>query len=153
MAVQIVELRPAHATRCEEILRALPAWFGIEEAIQHYLRDIARLQTLGAVDGERVLGFLTLKRHFEKAAEIHVMAVQPGGRRRGLGRRLVVRAEDDLRRAGVAFLQVKTLSPSRPDSAYEQTRAFYHALGFVPLEEFPTLWGERNPCLQLIKRL
>lgn len=27
------------------------------------------------------------------------------------------------------------------------------ALGFVPVEEFKTLWGEHNPCLLLIKSL
>jgi hypothetical protein len=44
-------------------------------------------------------------------------------------------------------LTVKTLSPSRPDPNYAGTRRFYEAVGFLPIEEFPTLWGANNPCL------
>ena len=54
---------------------------------------------------------------------------------------------------GIEFLQVKTLSPAHPDKNYAKTRAFYGAMGFRPLEEFPDLWGEQNPCLQMIKGL
>ena len=25
--------------------------------------------------------------------------------------------------------------------------AFYQAVGFLPIEEFPDLWGAENPCL------
>ena len=49
------------------------------------------------------------------------------------------------------FLQVKTLSPARPDEGYAKTRAFWLACGFRPLEELPTLWDADNPALQLIK--
>lgn len=62
-------------------------------------------------------------------------------------------AEDHLRAAGVGFLQVKTLSPTHPDPFYARTRQFYQSMGFQPLEEFPTLWGEANPCLLMIKHL
>ena len=52
-----------------------------------------------------------------------------------------------------AVLQVKTLSESHPDAGYAKTRAFYRAMGFHPLEEFKTLWGEANPCLLMVKKL
>ncbi len=45
----------------------------------------------------------------------------------------------------VEFLQVKTLSAKHPDAGYGRTRQFYLAMGFRPLQEFPTLWGEANP--------
>ena len=61
--------------------------------------------------------------------------------------------EARLRRDGVEYLQVKTLSASRPDEGYAQTRRFWLACGFVPLEEFPTLWDPANPALQLVKAL
>jgi ribosomal protein S18 acetylase RimI-like enzyme len=61
--------------------------------------------------------------------------------------------EAHLQAQGIEYLQVKTLSPAHPDKNYAKTRAFYHALGFRPLEEFPDLWGEQNPCLQMIKYL
>ena len=49
--------------------------------------------------------------------------------------------------------QVKTLAASHPSPEYAQTRAFYEALGYVPLEVFPTLWAAHLPVLQLVKAL
>ena len=141
------------SSACEPILHALPQWFGIREATEQYLRDIEELPTLvAALDGETI-GFLTLREHSEHAAEIHVMAVRPGLHRHGVGRALLARAEEYLRERGIEFLQVKTLSDRHPDTSYAQTRAFYSAMGFRPLEEFPELWGPENPCLQMIKSL
>jgi hypothetical protein len=59
--------------------------------------------------------------------------------------------EGSLARAGVEFLQVKTLSASDPDEGYQKTRAFYLSYGFRSLEEFPDLWSPQNPALQMIK--
>jgi len=141
------------ALACEPILRALPEWFGIEEATQQYIRDIDQLPTLLArLDGE-VVGFLTIKQHTECAGEIHVMGVRQDVQRRGIGRALLVKAEEHLTKRGVEYLQVKTLSPARPNEHYRRTREFYAAMGFRPLEEFPLLWGEANPCLQMVKKL
>lgn len=141
------------APLCEPVLRALPQRFGIEEATRQYVRDIDVLPTFLALDGHAVAGFLTLKQHTDHAAEIHVMGVRPERHRQGVGRALVSRAEAHLGRLGIEYLQVKTLSPAHPDEGYARTRAFYTALGFRPLEDFPTLWGEQNPCLQMIKAL
>ena len=141
------------ASACQPILRALPQWFGIPEATQQYLEDIEGLPTfMASLDGEAV-GFLTLTEHGDYAAEIHVMGVRPELHRTGVGRALVTRAEQHLCGRGVEFLQVKTLSERHPDGSYARTRAFYSAMGFRPLEEFPELWGEENPCLQMIKSL
>ena len=141
------------AFECEPILRSLPEWFGIEAATQQYIRDIEELPTLLALKGGDVVGFLTLKLHTEYAGEIYVMGVRREAQRKGVGQALVEKAEKYLRERGVEYLQVKTLSPSHPDESYGRTRKFYAAMGFRPLEEFPTLWGEENPCLQMVKRL
>jgi ribosomal protein S18 acetylase RimI-like enzyme len=141
------------ADRCGPVLRALPEWFGIEEANVAYLEAIGKLPTFLAILECEVVGFLTLRIHFPEAAEIHVAGVLPAHHRRGLGRALLEAAESHLRAEGVAYLQVKTLSATHPDEGYGRTRAFYRAMGFVPLEEFPTLWSEANPCLLLVKRL
>jgi ribosomal protein S18 acetylase RimI-like enzyme len=141
------------AAICAPILAALPEWFGIEEANRQYTRDIEQLPTLlASCEGETV-GFLTLREHSEYAAEIHVMGVKPERHRQGVGRALVEEAERQLSQRGFEYLQVKTLSAIHPDRNYARTRAFYQAMGFCPLEEFPALWGEANPCLQLIKGL
>lgn len=138
---------------CEPILRAMPEWFGIEEATAAYVDEVKNLPTFLAVEGHEVVGFLSVSQPFERAAEIHVMGVHPDKHRRGIGRTLVEATEKYLRQQGVTFLQVKTLSPGRPNEHYERTRAFYAAVGFQPLEEHPELWGPDNPCLQLIKYL
>jgi ribosomal protein S18 acetylase RimI-like enzyme len=155
-ATPSVEVGPARASdlaACERILRALPAWFGIEESIAAYVRRLPELEVLVARTGGRVVGFIAVEHHGPRAAEIHVMAVEPERHRGGLGRLLVEHTARDLRATGTIFLQVKTLSASREDAAYEATRRFYEALGFVPLEEHPNLWGPANPCLQMIRRL
>jgi len=54
---------------------------------------------------------------------------------------------------GKEFLTVKTLADTHPDEGYAGTRRFYLAMGFKPLEVFPTLWDEANPCLLMVKRL
>lgn len=155
----MIEIRPAArglAAAVEPILRALPQWFGIEHATQMYIRDADANPTLLAVDtaaGERPAGFLTLVQHSPDAAEIYVMGVLPEYHRRGVGRALTAAAEAQLRAEGVTFLQVKTLSDRHPDAGYGLTRAFYLAMGFRLLEEFPDLWGEHNPCWQLVKTL
>ncbi len=143
----------AQAPVCEPILRALPQWFGVEAAIVQYVRQIDALPTFVASLGGAPVGFLTLKRHFASAAEIYVMGVRVEAHRQGVGRALVQRAEAYLRQEQVVYLQVKTLGPSHPDPDYAQTRAFYTALGFAPLEEFRQFWNDENPCLLMVKHL
>jgi GNAT superfamily N-acetyltransferase len=138
---------------CAPILRVLPGWFGIEEAIRDYEREIGLLPTFLAKANASVLAFLSLKQHNPFSAEIFVMAVRPEVHRRGIGRALVEAAEFHARGLGVEYMQVKTLAASRPSMEYERTRLFYEALGFRPLEEFPRIWDVDNPCLVLVKRL
>ncbi len=138
---------------CEPILRSLPLWFGIEEAVVEYVRAIEHLPTfLASADG-RIVGFISLKEHFAESAEILVMGIRCEYHHQGLGRALVERAEEWLRARGAEYLQVKTLSPTRLNAEYARTRAFYRAMGFRPLEEFPLFWDEANPCLLLVKAL
>lgn len=136
---------------CAPILLGLPDWFGIEEANQQYISDIDINPTFIASDNGTVVGFLTVTQHNPYSAEIHVMGIRREYHRRGIGYRLVTNTEAYLQSLGVNYLQVKTLSANHPDPYYAKTRAFYTACGFVPLQEFLTLWGESNPCLQLIK--
>ncbi len=111
------------------------------------------LPTFLARSGGSTAGFLSLKQHNPFSTEIYVMGVRPEARRLGLGRLLVEAAEGHAHELGAEYMQVKTLGPSRPDKGYAATLAFYAALGYRPLEEFPQIWGENNPCLILVKRL
>jgi GNAT superfamily N-acetyltransferase len=138
---------------CEALLRSLPDWFAHEESLLEYAAKAATLPTWTATCGDRLAGFLTILRHFSGSAEVFAMAVHAEFRNQGVGRELLAAVESWLAGDGVRWLQVKTLGPSRPDSSYEQTRRFYEARGFAPLEEFPTLWHPAVPCLLLVKTI
>jgi N-acetylglutamate synthase-like GNAT family acetyltransferase len=117
------------------LLHALPEWFGIEESVRAYVNAARTLPTVAAqVDGE-IVGVCLVRRHTLVAAEIELLAVRRDLHRAGVGRRLVERAVVDLTSTGVKLLQVKTLGPSGEPEEYARTRAFYEAIGFLPLEE------------------
>ena len=145
------QLRAAAA--CEAVLRTLPDWFGIEEALLKYAADSERLPTF-AIENDAVIdGFLTLREHFPQSWEVHCIAVRAAGRNRGYGTALLAHAEGWLIDRGVAVLQVKTIAPTKSHAPYAETRRFYESTGFLPLEIFPELWAPHNPCLQLVKFL
>jgi ribosomal protein S18 acetylase RimI-like enzyme len=137
---------------CEEILRSLPQWFGIEAAIIQYVKDIEQLPTFVAMEDSKAVGFLTIKQHNQFAAEIYVMGVLPQMHRKGIGSCLLEIAEKFLKQNHVEYLQVKTLGESHPDKHYGLTRDFYFKMGFKPIEEFYRIWDD-NPCLLMIKAL
>ena len=145
----------------ERLLRLLPGWFGIESSNAEYIEKARELPAYLAWPGaeqpahggqRQPSGVLLSIRHFPWAAEIYLMAVDPGMHRRGAGRALVKTLEADLIADGVEFLQVKTLGPSLPDAGYDKTRQFYTRMGFRPLEEITGLWPG-NPCLIMVKTL
>jgi len=156
MAGQVFAIRgplSGQGALAEGLLRALPDWFGIEQAIVDYARAADEGPTFVIEAKGAAVGFLTLKPTSAHAIEIHVMAVLPGEQRGGVGRALVERAAAYGRAGGYTLLHVKTLAPSDPDPSYAATRAFYAAVGFLPLEELPQIWGPQNPCLLMVKAL
>ena len=134
----------------EGVLRALPGWFGIESAIVEYADAAERLPTFAVRNGDAMVGFITLRPTSAAALEVHVMAVRQEWHRRRVGRALMERAAAYARAERFVLLHVKTLAPSDPDPGYAATRRFYEAMGFVPLEELPQLWGPENPCLLMV---
>lgn len=145
------DLQRAH--ECEGVLRTLPMWFGIEDSLLMYARDSARMPTFAVEEGSQVVAFLTLMQHFPQSWEVHCMAVRADLRGRGHGSSLMRHAEEWLGKKGVRFLQVKTVAETGDSAEYAETRAFYLAMGYMPLEVFPELWDPQNPALQLVKAL
>ncbi|MFE7508117.1 GNAT family N-acetyltransferase [Promicromonospora sp. NPDC057488] len=163
-----------------EILEELPEWFGIDRFTHEYVDAAARFPNYvavaepesrepgtssadaatppspladgGAIPADDVLGVLLLDQRYPTSAEVHLLAVRRKHHRAGIGRTLMARVEDDLRAQGVRLLSVKTLGPSAYDPGFDQTRAFYSACGFHPVEEFPDLWAD-DPCLLMVKAL
>jgi N-acetylglutamate synthase-like GNAT family acetyltransferase len=140
-------------SQCEAVLRSLPQWFGIEEALRMYVADTARLPTFALSENGAVIAFISLMQHFAESWEVHCMAVHCNARNRGHGKALLKHSEQWLVEQGVTFLQVKTVAHASKSVAYAETREFYKASGFTPLEVFPLLWAPQNPALQLIKVL
>ena len=151
--MKIVGPQLDRASECEAILRTLPGWFGIERALLMYKDDSAKLPTFAMEQDGRIVGFLTLREHFPTACEVHCMAIEAEARGKGLGSRLLEHSEDWLRKRGVEFLQVKTVAATSDSPEYAQTRKFYEAMRFVPIEIFPELWDPWNPALLCMKRI
>jgi hypothetical protein len=53
------------------IMRELPHWFGIPAAINRYVEEVSNFPTWLALDGEHVVGFLTIKRRTAVASELY----------------------------------------------------------------------------------
>lgn len=138
---------------CRHVLATLPTWFGIPESVTDYVAKAEENPTVVATMGDDGVGILTLLLHTPYAAEVYVMGVRPEHHRHGIGRQMLELAETWLRARDIEYLQVKTLSPRHPDPGYVNTREFYFAVGFRPLEEFPDLWQPENPALQMIKTI
>jgi ribosomal protein S18 acetylase RimI-like enzyme len=137
---------------CREVLESLPEWFAIPASIENYVAAADELPMLACFGPSReVVGFVSLKTHTAFAAEVYVMGVKRSWHRRGIGRALIEATAQLAIPQGVRFLTVKTLSPSNDDPYYERTRLFYEAVGFVPIEEFPTLWEPENPCIFMLR--
>jgi len=153
MHIHTIEEAQQRADICLAILRALPDWFGNEAAVLDYAKQCETLPVFAAIEDEQVIGFVALKQHSEFASEVCVMGILPEAHRRGIGRALLAACEEACWANGTRFLTVKTLANSHPDGGYAKTRAFYRAMGFVPLEVFPLHWDEANPCLFMAKYL
>ncbi|MEN3974473.1 GNAT family N-acetyltransferase [Emcibacter sp. SYSU 3D8] len=135
------------------MLDDLPEWFGIPEAKDAYVAGADTLPMLSCRAGSDIAGFLSLKPQTAAAAEIYVMGVRRSFHRQGIGRALTDAAARWAVGRGLRFLTVKTLAADNPDPHYALTRRFYEAVGFLPLEVFPALWDERNPCLLMVRPL
>lgn len=150
-ALRRLETRDVPA--CERVLRALPDWFGLEDANRAYVAGLGRLPGAVAEAGGEIVGFVALEESNSRSFEIHVMGVEPGRHRGGIGRELVRWSRDFALAHGAHWLHVKTRGPLTPDPDYEKTRAFYLAQGFEPLFESLALWGPENSALVLVMRL
>lgn len=135
------------------ILRQLPEWFGIEKAIVEYTYGSKNTAFYAAYEGDKVIGFTSIKIHNKFTAEIYIIGNIKEFQGRGIGRKMLKTVEEILIEKGYRFLTVKTLGESHPDEHYKMTREFYKKAGFLPLEESNEIWGPENPCLLMLKVL
>lgn len=138
---------------CSRVLRALPEWFGIEEAIVEYTGKVRELPFIRIEINGSAVGFCALKVNFRVNTDLYVLGILREYQGMGLGTEMIEFIEDYCRREGIPYMTVKTLSGRHRDPSYALTRKFYEKCGFVPFEEFLTLWGEDNPCLYMLKKV
>ena len=136
---------------CNNILRALPNWFGVEASIAEYTNQVKNMPFCAVFINKEPVGFVAVKEHNQYTAEICVMGVLPNFHRQGIGKKLICWCEVYCSANRQEFLTVKTLAESRTSKSYEKTRMFYRGMGFKPLEVFPLFWDKDNPCLFLVK--
>lgn len=136
---------------CNDTLRALPNWFGVEASIVDYVEQVKTMPLFAAFDCSNPVGFVAIKVHYPNAAEVCVMGVMSEYHRQGIGKMLMKCCDEYCMNNGIEFLTVKTLDESRESKSYEKTRLFYQSVGFKPLEVFPLLWDKDNPCLFMAK--
>ncbi|MGP4968662.1 GNAT family N-acetyltransferase [Glutamicibacter ardleyensis] len=150
MTIEIEYARDPHAVR--NILESLPEWFGDLESIDSYVVDAANenFVSILARDSGATVGVSLIRRHFSESAELHLIAISPEARCLGIGRALIEKITADLADDGCVHLSVHTVGPSFDNDAYAQTRSFYRAIGFYPLEEHSNMdWS--GPTLILVR--
>ena len=143
----------AKSSICNEILRALPSWFGIEVSIVDYVEKVREMPFYAAYDDDKPVGFVALMVHNLFTAEVCVMGVLQKYHRQGIGKKLIKSCEKYCISNNMVYLTVKTLDESRESTSYKKTRLFYLSMGFKPLEVFPLHWDESNPCLFMAKHI
>ena len=135
----------------QDVLADLPEWFGLPESTKEYIEESRTLQLWAAMNGEEVVGFITLSASSTDCAEIRCMGVKKKYHRKGVGKSLFQTLENEAKEK-YEYIQVKTVDEGHYNE-YDQTILFYKNQGFAKLEVFPTLWDERKTCLVLIKKI
>lgn len=75
----------------------LTEWFGLEGSREEYIRACAQQECRAAWQGERAMGFITMRQSAAHTAEISVMGVRAEMHRQGVGRHLVCALERHVR--------------------------------------------------------
>lgn len=110
-------------TDVRQILESLPDWFGDPEAIDNYVaaaEDVAYGSYLAIQEGVAV-GVALVRRHFPEAAELHLIAVHPTSRGKGVGHLLVQEVASKLADEGCAWLSVHTVGPSFSEPMHDRS--------------------------------
>lgn len=132
-----------------EVLKDLPEWFGMEDALEEYVHNSIRYRLWVAKNSNEIIGFINLKETAPNVGEIYCMGVKKKWHGKKIGTALFVEFEN-YAKLHYKFIQVKTVEQGKYKE-YDQTIHFYKSVGFVEFEVFPTLWDEWNPCLIMIK--
>jgi len=71
------------APACEQILRSVPEWFGIEASLLMYAQATASMPTFALRADSDLVGFISLQQHFPASWEVYCVALHANARNRG----------------------------------------------------------------------
>lgn len=147
MGTEIRRTKPVDVDACVRICVASPEYFSADVP-EKVRADLEQHDCWALIEGDTVAGFVVVDRRSDRAVELLWAAVAPDRRGTGLGSALLSAVLDELTRAGVALVEVKTLDSSADYPPYEATRAFWERHGFVQLDTIDPLpgWSLGNPA-------
>ncbi len=130
-ATRVRDFQLSDLAAIEALARSLhPEWF-TEEALVNISRDIQFARCFVSERGDRVTGFASLHCHDGKPM-LDWLGVDRRERGAGIGRALVARVEEELRRFDYRDLRVETVGECTPAyPPYAETLRFYESLGFT----------------------
>ena len=136
-----------------EIAKNLPDYFN-EKGLLQISKDVKRHHLFGVFIGKKMVGFATYKKVNRDVLEITWLGISLEFQRRGIGGKLVQESLRQMRNKYKLCI-VKTLADSDSSKPYKKTRAFYKAIGFIPLEPISPYpgWDSDNPCQIFVKPL
>lgn len=143
--IRFIEDTNERASIARGILEALPEWFEVEEGREGLIKESAENPVFEAFDGDRAIGFITIKETGKDTVEIAAMGVRKECHGGGVGTRLFEAARDYAAQKGYSFMQVKTVREGMYED-YDKTNRFYRSVGFSELEVIEDLWDADNPC-------
>lgn len=128
--MKIREFKQSDLDGIKKIIKALhPKWFD-KKALKNIPIDVQLQKCFVAEDENGVVGFITIYSE-EGEGELGWIGVKPDLHRKGIGKKLLKRAETELKKVGAKVLRVKTIGETRPRyKPYEETVKFYEIFGF-----------------------
>lgn len=135
LSYRLEEYDPTHRAALRDLVGRLDDWFEPEawEVIEPQLAPDTTL--LAVDDARRVIGFVVVRVESDAVGRVCWTGVAGAAQRRGVGRAMFDYIIAEARAAGLAELRVETVSERVDYAPFEQTRAFYEALGFTPAVE------------------
>lgn len=113
-------------TKIIEIAKELQEWF-TPEAILEIEKDLIDKEIL--IEGEKeVLGFIIYS--LKKKGYIYWMGVRKDIQNKGIGTKLITKLKKICKEKSIRVLETDTLAETEDYAPYEQTRKFYHKVGF-----------------------
>jgi ribosomal protein S18 acetylase RimI-like enzyme len=131
---------PAQVSEARKLFTEYSERLGVDLCFQNFERELAELpgryslpegRLFLAVEGERVMGCVGLRKIGEGVCEMKRLYVRPEFRGRGLGKTMALHLIGEARAAGYALMRLDTL-PAQMNDAVN----LYRSLGFREIEPY-----------------